>query len=183
MHLGAQVPFMRPIELASDTASSSSVVTHCLDWLFENESYRPDIVVLLQPTSPFRKAHHIDDALASFVADGNADSCVSVVLVPHQYNPYSVMKLADKYLEPFLPWDQSNNSRQSKPEFHARNGAAIYAVHESFFRRTRQLYGGNVLPFFMDKESSIDIDDLFDFEIAEYIVRKSFPPGSDGNNR
>lgn len=170
--IGAEIPFMRPASLATDSASSISVVRHCLDRLRENEAYRPDIVVLLQATSPFRDERHIDQAIELFTRDQNADSCVSVVPVPHQYNPYSVMKLNGDYLEPFLPWDQSANSRQLKPLFYARNGAAMYILREPFFQETGMLYGGNIIPYYMDKIASLDLDDLVDFEMAECIVQK-----------
>ena len=87
-----EVPFMRPTKLAQDDTPAIDVILHALDWLKQNDSYQPDAVVLLQPTSPLRTEKHIDKAIQLFL-DKNADTVVSVVEVPHNYSPYKLMKL------------------------------------------------------------------------------------------
>jgi CMP-N,N'-diacetyllegionaminic acid synthase len=163
---GAEVPFLRPAELATDDASSVDVVQHCLDTLKNDFRYVPDVIVLLQPTSPLRNERHIDEAIELFTADPDCDACVSVMEVPHNFSPFSVMVKNGKYARPYLEWDQSRNSRQMKPTFLARNGAAIYITSESFFRMHRKLYGQHTVPYYMDRITSIDIDESLDLKIA-----------------
>ncbi len=83
---GAEVPFLRPADLAKDDTPSSAVVVHALEWLERNEGRLPDILVLLQPTAPLRQARHIDEALELLVTSG-ARSVVSVTPVPGHYHP------------------------------------------------------------------------------------------------
>ena len=123
---GIEVPFKRPSDLAKDDTPMIDVIIHAIRYLEEKENYKPDIIILLQPTSPLRTSKHIDEALEKLI-NSDADSIVSVVEVPHQFNPYSVMKLEDGYLKHFLPYDERKNIRQLKPKFYARNGAAFYA--------------------------------------------------------
>ncbi len=84
---GAEVPFMRPAELAQDTTPTLPVLVHALEWLKSNEGYEPDAVAILQPTSPLRSSEHLRNAHVLFVQSG-ADSVVSVKTVPGHYNPH-----------------------------------------------------------------------------------------------
>src|SRR5262249_18146969 len=102
--LGVDVPFLRSAELAEDDTPSIAVVEHCLKSLAERQSFKPDVVVLLQPTSPLRAAHHIDEALDQ-MEKTNADTVVSVMEVPHHFSPYSVMRLELGWLRNF--WQES----------------------------------------------------------------------------
>ena len=92
LRLGVEVPFLRPRTLAGDDTPMIDVLVDLLSTLAGRESYRPDAVALLQPTSPFRRAAHVDAAVDVFRASG-ADSVVSVVSVPHQFTPSSLMEL------------------------------------------------------------------------------------------
>ena len=84
--LGLDVPFIRPFEIAQDNTPMIPVLQHALNTLWENESYKPDLIVLLQPTSPLRTNMHVDRAICDFL-EAKADSLVSVVQLPHNYNP------------------------------------------------------------------------------------------------
>jgi CMP-N-acetylneuraminic acid synthetase len=131
--------------------------------------YMPDAVVTLQPTSPLRTARHISEAAIAFSGDPNADSLVSCVAVPHIYHPRSVMKLgAEGYLKAFLGEDVMPLRRQDKEPVYARNGAAIYITRRE--RLQEYIFGGNLLPYFMDPADSIDIDTEADFAQAERIM-------------
>ena len=88
---GVEAPFLRPRHLAGDDTPTLPVVVHALDEL-AREGFVPDAVAILQPTSPFRRSEHIDAALTLLEATG-ADSVVTVVKVPHQFNPVSVLRL------------------------------------------------------------------------------------------
>mgnify|MGYP003974319061 CR=1 FL=1 len=170
LDLGLEVPFLRPGDLAKDDTPSLPVIKHAVQMLEALEGYKPDIIVILQTTSPFRTSKHIDDALKIFLKS-DSDSLVSVTEVPHNMNPYSIMQLKkDGTIKPFLKYDENNNLRQKKPIFYARNGAAIYICTYQCLMKKNSLYGDKIVPFFMNKETSIDLDDEIDWKIAQYFM-------------
>ena len=127
--------------------------------------------MLLQPTSPLRRAEHIDGAVNLLFKTG-AGSVVSVVEVPHQYNPISVMKIEDGRLVPFLPGEGNRVlRRQDKPRVYARNGPAVLATRTSVIERTGSLYGELLVPYIMGWPESIDIDTPTDLRLAECFLR------------
>lgn len=168
--LGVEVPFLRPERLAKDDTPTIDVIQHIINKLAKEEKYFPDTVMILQPTSPLRTAHHIDEAIKLY-NKMKADSLVSIIEVPHQYNPYSIMQMENGYLKPFLKYPERDNLRQKKPIYYARNGAAIYIVDRQVLMEQNTLFGEKILPYKMDKYSSIDIDDMLDLKIAEYLLK------------
>ena len=172
LRLGLEAPFVRPMELAQDDTPTLPVIQHTVKRLEEMESYKTDIIVVLQPTSPLRSSRHIDESLELFL-NSNVDSLVSVVEVPHNMNPYSIMQLQeDGRIKPFLEYDERKNLRQQKPLFYARNGAAIYICTYNCLMNKNSLYGDTTIPYFMKKEESIDIDDEWDWQVVKYILGK-----------
>lgn len=162
--LGGEV-LLRPPHLAEDSVPTLPVLQDVAARLPE----KYDAVMTLQPTSPFRTAAHIDEALALFAANPSADSLVSVVQVPHNMTPPSLMRLgADGFLENFLDGDKAPLRRQDKPVLFARNGAAIYITRTSCLDRF--VFGGRILAYRMSKRDSLDIDDMEDWEIAEALL-------------
>ena len=138
------VPFLRPTALAADDTPILPVIQHTLDWLDENQDFHVDVVVLLQPTSPLRRAEHIDAAVELLLTQG-ADTVVSVVAVPHQFNPVSLMQLDEQgQLTPFVAGEMILR-RQDKPRIFARNGPAILVVSRDIIDQGR-LYGDVVFP-------------------------------------
>lgn len=167
---GVEAPFVRPKDLAEDDTPALSVIRHAVDWLKDNEGYEPDYIVLLQPTSPLRTSRHIDEALKKLI-DSNADSIVSVVKAPHQFNPYSIMEMKNELLKPFLKYDEQKNIRQLKPVFYARNGAAIYAFTYKCLMKKNSIYGDKILGYEMSREESVDVDDMLDMRICELLMK------------
>lgn len=161
---GVEVPFLRPAELSTDTASHLSVVEHALQWLESGEKVRPDVVVLLQPTSPLRTAADIDAcvALASRTA---APAVVSVCeAVDH---PFLVKKLDEggrlvDYVTPGLAYAR----RQDFPAAYVLNGA-VYVNRRDSLLRDRSFVPPGALPYVMPRERSIDIDTAADLAAAE----------------
>jgi N-acylneuraminate cytidylyltransferase/CMP-N,N'-diacetyllegionaminic acid synthase len=158
------------------------VLVDLVSTLDRRESYRPDAVVLLQPTSPFRRAAHIDAAVDLFNSSG-ADSVVSVVPVPHQFTPSSLMRLDGDRLA-FLggPSSRPDESldrgpgllrRQDKPRLFARNGPAVVVVRTSVMLEQHALYGHDTRALVMSREDSLDIDDAFDLELAELLIARA----------
>jgi CMP-N,N'-diacetyllegionaminic acid synthase len=166
--LGAQVPFIRPAELSSDSALSFPVVKHAIEFMENEIGFQYDYHVMLQPTSPFRKAKHIDDAL-SMMIKSSADSIVSVSGV-NAYHPLRMKKLIGKenYLVNYIDQGFENmKPRQVLPSVYIRNGAIYISSRESLFR-DQSLVGPDCRGFVMDEKDSINIDSLVDMKIAEH---------------
>jgi CMP-N,N'-diacetyllegionaminic acid synthase len=154
---------VRPQKLAKDDTPTLLVLQHVVASM--NEEF--DAIMTLQPTSPLRTMQNINDAIHLFEANHEADSLVSVVKVPHNFTPGSLMKKVDIWLEYFIKEDQILR-RQDKPILLARNGAAIYITRTIHLKNF--LLGGKILPFEMSKLQSIDIDDMEDWILAEAIL-------------
>jgi CMP-N-acetylneuraminic acid synthetase len=148
----------RPAELADDDTPMIEVVQHAIDEL------APEIVVVLQPTSPLRRSEHIDGAVL-LLLQTDADCVVSVVEVPHRYSPEALMDLVDGRLVP----RGSVTTRQGKESVYARNGPAVLAVRCD--RLGGELYDGDCRAYVMDQRSSLDVDTPFDLEIADVLLR------------
>ena len=167
-----EVPFRRPFKLAQDDTPMIDVVKHAIIFLKKKENYKPEYIILLQPTSPLRTAQHIDEALNKLI-NSDADSIVSVIEVPHQFNPFSVMKLnVEGNLAFFIKEGKKYSRRQDKPVLYARNGPAIFASKYECILKNNVLYSGNILPYFMKRKISIDIDNTFDLILAEILLKE-----------
>jgi len=168
--LGVQVPFMRSKELAADDTPILPVLRDLLEKLKSTEGYEPDLLVLLQPTSPFRQGRHIDEAVRLLLGSG-CDSVVSVVRVPHQFNPLSVMSMEDGRLVGLGPRSPcSVLRRQDKPLVYARNGPAVLVTRTEIIVQRNELYGSDTRGVVMAEEESLDIDTAWDLKLAESIL-------------
>lgn len=167
--LGLDVPFMRPAGLAADDTPMLPVLQHGLAEL-ARAGFAADAVVLLQPTSPLRRAEHIDAAIDLLESSG-ADSVVSVTEVPHQFNPVSVLRLDDEArLTPYLAGPLVTR-RQDKPRLFARNGPAVLAVRAAVVAGG-SLYGNDCRALVMSARESVDIDTVDDLEMVELLMMK-----------
>lgn len=163
---GADVPFLRPAELASDTAKTVDVLMHAMNWLKDRgEVY--EIIVLLQPTSPLRTYEDIDKAIELLSAKG-ASAIVSVAETRH--NPCWTNTLpADGSMKEFLRPDVLGKNRQELPVFYRLNGA-VYAGYSEYIKSVNGFFGNGTFAYIMPKERSVDIDDEFDFHVAEIML-------------
>jgi CMP-N,N'-diacetyllegionaminic acid synthase len=163
--LGLKVPFLRPPELATDTSSSVDVVLHAVDFYKQNE-YDADVVVLLQPTSPFRTAVHIREALMLF--HENIDMVVSVCA--SRANPY--YNLFEENADGFLRKSKDGFflRRQDCPPVWEYNGA-IYIVKVASLLGSRSFVFANTVKFEMSEVSSHDVDTVLDWRVAEMLSR------------
>lgn len=165
---GAEVPFMRPAELARDDSPHILVIIHALQWLerYKNELY--DYVLLLQPTSPFRSVADIDNVI-QLALERNADSVVSVC--PAETHPYLTKILAaDGHLEDFTSKPGGYLRRQDLPPVHAINGA-IYLVRRGVLLNKKTYYTENTFAYVMPPERSFDIDTPWDLYLADLIMK------------
>jgi CMP-N,N'-diacetyllegionaminic acid synthase len=169
---GVEVPFLRPPQLAQDHTPSIDVARHAVAWLDREQGWKPDIVVLLQPTSPLRKAEHIDGAVRHLIAE-NIDTVVSVVPVPHNVLPWSLMELEGGRLRDFwtteLRFDRYR--RQGQPTLFARNGPAVLVTRTQVLETCNSFYGESIGAYQMDTGSSVDIDGPDDLRLAAALLR------------
>jgi N-acylneuraminate cytidylyltransferase/CMP-N,N'-diacetyllegionaminic acid synthase len=164
---GAETPFLRPAELARDESLAEPVLDHALGWLEEHESYLPDYVMLLQPTSPLRTAEDIDNAI-SLALEKDADGVVSVC--PAKHHPYLIKRLGeDGQISDFLTLDRTYKRRQDLPPAFGLTGA-IYMVKRDILLESHTFYTDRTYPYIMPVERSLDIDTLWDFAMAELIL-------------
>ena len=168
--LGCDVPFVRPAELARDETPHLPVVRHAVRWLDEHEGYKPDAVMILQPTSPLRQPQQIREAVALLESSG-ADSVISVGRVPDHYHPMRTVSIdaaGDAAL--FVtgePVRRRINRRQDMPPAWAMNGA-IYLLRTSLLSAAEPgLYGDRVAAYVMPLASGISIDSIEDWAAAE----------------
>jgi CMP-N-acetylneuraminic acid synthetase len=170
--LGLEVPFMRPPALARDDTPMIPVLRHAVAEMAAR-GFAADVVVLLQPTSPLRRREHVDEAL-DLLEQSGADTVVSVVEVPHQFSPASVMQLVDGRLQPFADGPVVTR-RQDKPRVYARNGPAVLATRVAMLGRD-SLYDGDCRPLVMDPADSLDVDGPWDLELLEFILSRRTCP-------
>lgn len=166
---GAEVPFLRPHHLATDTATSITVLQHAVTYLAEQEGYTTDIVVCLQPTSPLRSAEDIDQAVNLCLRAG-ADSVVSLCQAKH--HPLWMKKIADGRVHPLIEKDEQHfTRRQDLPPVYQLNGA-LYVTRTKVLLEENRMLGEHTIPYIMPHERSIDIDTPIDLKLAEYILQR-----------
>jgi CMP-N-acetylneuraminic acid synthetase len=156
--LGAGV-LVRPEELAADETPMLDVVLHAADALGDAE-----VLVVLQPTSPLRRAEHVDAAVALLEETG-ADCVVSVVEVPHAFRPGKLLSVEDGRVRAL---GDEPLHRDLAP-LYARNGPAVLALRVDGLAE-RGLYGGDVRALVMEPADSIDVDSAFDLRLAESLL-------------
>jgi N-acylneuraminate cytidylyltransferase/CMP-N,N'-diacetyllegionaminic acid synthase len=170
MSYGAEVPFLRPKTLAEDSSSSLSVILHALEYFKREENYSPDIVVFLQPTSPFRKAEHIDEGIEKM---RECDAVAGVCEVKH--HPDFMMQERESFLKPYSKLKNRPLRRQDVLKLHVLN-ASLYIAKREYYDGAKDLdpvapiFEGKVKGVFMDEISSIDIDTPLDFMLAESVL-------------
>jgi CMP-N,N'-diacetyllegionaminic acid synthase len=161
---GIEVPFMRPASLAQDDTPMLPVIEHAVNALTEG-GWEPEIVMLLQPTSPLRTGAHIRAAVEA-LRDTSADSVVTVVELPRHLSPDYVMRIEEGRLVPFLPEGTRITRRQDTRPAFVRDGTA-YVFWARTLREMRSIYGEHCHPLVIPAHESITIDTPDDWEAAE----------------
>jgi CMP-N,N'-diacetyllegionaminic acid synthase len=155
---GAEVPFRRPAEYATDTATDLDVFAHALRWLSEIEGYRPELVVHLRPTTPVRRVALIERAILAMLADPSADALRSVNLA--EQTPYKMWRIDGGMLTPLLmiPGAPEAHSmpRQELPEVFWQNGY-VDVVRPHTVLGLGSMCGRRILPFVVE-EAIADLD-------------------------
>jgi CMP-N,N'-diacetyllegionaminic acid synthase len=163
---GAYVPWIRPRELATDTASSVDVALHALDW-YEAEKGPVDGLLLLQPTSPFRTQTRIRKGIDLFSKEGNQQV---LGVSPTHSHPMWMLKIEGDYLVPFMQEHGIDTRSQDLPPAYVVNGS-FYLTTPAELRACRSFVGPKTVPLFIEApEEAVDIDTEWDFKMAESIV-------------
>ena len=166
---GAKVPFLRPAELSSDTATTNDVVFHLVEWFEEKYNQKVSNICILQPTSPLRSAKHIIEAFEEMISK-QAKAIVSVCKL--EYPIQFCNKLGvDGSMAGFI--DSSNIKRTQDLDPIYRLNGAIYILDRSYVNRMNELYGVATFAYIMDSKISIDIDTQDDFNLAKFIFNNS----------
>lgn len=168
---GAEVPFMRPKELATDEAIRIDVVSHTINWIQKNNKFY-DLLMLLQPTSPLRTSEDIDRAI-ELLFSKKAKAVVSVCEAEH--HPYWSNTLPKNgCMENFIKPEIMSKNRQQLPLFYRLNGA-IYLAYCDYIENQRSFFGKETFAYIMPQGKSIDIDNEVDFKLAEILMKKYIP--------
>ena len=165
---GAQAPFLRPAELATDTALAIPTVQHAVREMEARRGAPYDFVVMLQPTTPFRTTEDLTEALTRLI-ESDADGIISVVHVGN-WHPIKMKKFVDGWLVDYEPWPVENPPRQTLPPVYMVNGA-IYATRRDIFMERNTFRGERCLGYIMPEERSVNIDNEAAFVLAEYYLK------------
>jgi CMP-N,N'-diacetyllegionaminic acid synthase len=169
---GAETPFMRPAYLAQDDTPGVAPVLHAMRWLADNEEYRPEMIMLLQPTSPLRIAEDIDRAI-DLAVEKSADAVVSVT--PVKEHPYWMKQRdAEGRIVDFIKLDRPIERRQDLTELYVVNGA-IYLARYEVLTEQKTFETSNTFGLVMPLERSVDIDAPWDLYLADLILKDRFP--------
>lgn len=165
-----EVPFIRPALLAADDTPTLEVIKHTLTHLADAGQELPELVVLLQPTSPFRIASDIDECVRK-LQDSNADSIVTICETPQHFNAHWQFHVEEDGLRITTgePLENIVSRRQLLPPTYIRNGA-VYCFRVSAFLHSNSIYGARCLGHVMPQSRSINLDTLEDWQAAEQFI-------------
>jgi CMP-N-acetylneuraminic acid synthetase len=166
--LGLEVPFMRPAELATGESPMLGVVQHAVTQV-ESAGWRPEMIMLLQPTSPLRKPEHIRNAF-DLLKNGNCDSVVSVTEIPSLFAPQKALTIREGWLK---FWSENGNDftrRQQAETSYAREGT-VYACWRDVLMEKGSLYGEKCLPYLVPAVEALSLDTMDDWWRAEELLK------------
>lgn len=166
---GAEVPFLRPKELATDTLGIEPVLQHVVDWLKKKENYIPDAVALLLPTTPLRLPKHINDTIKLFKKT-KADSVVSVCEVMANSNPHWMLKRNNNDKVTLFtgePLTKIKTRRQELPKCYSRNDVIYLLKPKNLKEKKPNLYGKKVELYEMDQFYDVDINTEEDWFLCQ----------------
>jgi CMP-N,N'-diacetyllegionaminic acid synthase len=169
---GAEVPFLRPHELAGDETPSLFVLQHALREMEAREGRRFESVLLLQPTSPARLMEDVSQAISMLEQDPRSVGVVAASLA--EFNPRSVcVEERHGYMVQAFNQDKVYTRRQDVPPIYRINGVLyLWRRDHIVLASKEQLFDGPHRVLLIPRERAIDIDDLYDFRIAEFLIHE-----------
>ena len=163
---GAEVPFIRPDELAGDESPHIPVILHATTWMEVHSNLNFEYILLLQPTSPLRVVEDIDKSV-QLALDNDADSVISVCESP--WHPFLAKRIVSGKLEDFADPPAGYLQRQKLPPCFFANGA-IYLIRKEVLIETHSLYTDQSNAYVMPPERSLDVDTFWDLHLADLIL-------------
>jgi CMP-N-acetylneuraminic acid synthetase len=174
---GAEVPVLRPSEISQDLSSDFEFMKHMIDYLRINENYNPDIILQLRPTQPMRKIEDINKCLDLFIENfDNYDSLRTIV--PYEKSPYKMYEIENNTLKPLFSnividnqniVEPYNQCRQLLPQTFLHNG--YIDILKTSLINDGKISGDKILPYLMNKNDTIDIDTLDDWN--KYLINNN----------
>ena len=166
---GAEVPFLRPAELATDRTPMIPVLQHAARFIEDQQNVHLDWILLLQPTTPLRTAEDI----AAAIELGNQSDCTSVISVVQVFSVHPILmkRIEAERLLPFCVEEKEGTRRQDyQPPAYMRNGA-IYMTRRDILLEKGSIWGDSICPYIMPEERSVNIDSLLDLKLFELMLR------------
>ena len=173
---GAEVPFMRPVELAQDATPHMPVLKHAVETLKEKENYQADFVAILQPTTPFREPKHFKEAQELLEKTG-ADSVISVAEIPGHSNPMWALKVDEAGIAKLFVSGEPPHTRiprrQELPKAYTNSGHLYIFKTELLFRENPNFYGDKTAAYPIEEKYCINIDTLIDWDKAQEKIKET----------
>jgi len=168
---GAEVPFLRPAELATDTVSSAAAIKHAVAFVEKGENTKYDYIIELMCTNPLKTVDDIDACIEKLI-ETDADSVIAVHKL-EDHHPIRIKKIVDDFIVDFcLPEVPEMRRQDLQPEAYIRSGS-IYALKRDHIMVDGLRYGsGNSRPYILPPERTINIDTAIDFLVAEKLIEK-----------
>jgi len=162
---GAEVPFLRPMELATDNATTNDVVTHLVEWFEKEHNKEVTTIAILQPTSPLRNAQHIKEAM-QLMKDKAAKAVVSVCELEYPIQFCNQLD-ANGSMNGFIKKSDMKRTQDLEPYY--RLNGAIYILSRNFVGNLKGVYTNKTFPYLMERECSVDIDSEYDFKLTKHL--------------
>lgn len=165
---GAEVPFLRPDELSTDSSSAIDVYLHATNYYMENNKVKLNKFMVLLPTAPLRTEKHIDDAVELFL-EKKADTLISIKKADTPVTWYMEKNDDDRIKNARFGIGNAVTNRQVNNQYFVPNGA-IYILDYELLKTNRTYYSNNTIGYTMSSEDSVDIDTLIEFKFAEFLL-------------
>ena len=167
---GVEIPFIRPKKLAKDNSSTFSVLKHAVKWLEKNENWRADIIVLLQPTTPFRKGTHID-AVVKLLLKSRSDAATTIKKV--SYPSHWLLKIVNKNkISNLFKGGNRYLRRQDAPQTYQPAGLVSAMTRKLLFSLKTTLPAGDTRGYIIPSKFGINIDSSHDYKLAVSLLGK-----------
>lgn len=164
---GAEVPFMRPAELAQDTTATEPVIEHAIEFMTQ-EGRRPDAVMLLQATSPVRLPGTLEKAIRQF-ASSDSDSMVGVIPI----GPF-IWAATEPPTAQYEVMARPRRQELTRETYRYRENGSMYITKTELYETIHNRLGGNIELFLLDEVEGVDIDAMIDFTVAEHQLQQTF---------
>jgi CMP-N,N'-diacetyllegionaminic acid synthase len=172
---GAEVPFMRPAELARDESPAVPALQHAVRFIEHQDGVHMDWVCVLQPTEPFRTVEDLEHGLKLAFA-GDCDSVISVMQV-FAVHPVLMKRIENNRLLPFCVEEKEGTRRQDyRPAAYMRNGA-VYLTRRDVLIEKNSVWGEAICPYVMPPERSVSIDTELDLKLVEALMKEQMRSG------